>query len=80
MAKEFIKILLRLNEKNTVNISLDRISKRYGIDLINGFKDPDQWIIDTANKHTAGDTRRMANKILEDFRNQMLGNFSLEVP
>ncbi len=80
VAKEFIKILLRLNEKNTVNISLDRISKRYGIDLINGFKDPDQWIIDTANKHTAGDTRRMANKILEDFRNQMLGNFSLEVP
>ena len=80
VAKEFIKILLRLNETNTVNISLDRISKRYGIDLINGFKDPDQWIIDTANKHTAGDTRRMANKILEDFRNQMLGNFSLEVP
>jgi len=80
VAKEFIKILLRLNEKNTVNISLDRISKRYGIDVINGFKDPDQWIIDTANKHTAGDTRRMANKILEDFRNQMLGNFSLEVP
>ena len=80
VAKEFIKIILRLHKKNIPNVSINRISKRYGIDLIEGFQDPDQWILDTANKHTAGDTRRMANKLLEDFRNQMLGNFSIEVP
>ena len=80
VAKEFIKIILKLYEKNTNNISINKISKRYGVDLLDEFQDPDQWIFDTAKKHTAGNTRRMANKLLEDFRNQMLGNFSIEVP
>ena len=62
------------------NIPIKKISQRYGIDLLKGFKSPDEWIIDAAKKHTSGDKRRMANKLLEDFRNQMLGNFSLEVP
>ena len=80
VAKEFIKIILKLYEKNTNNISINKISNRYGVDLLDEFQDPDQWIFDTAKKHTAGNTRRMANKLLEDFRNQMLGNFSIEVP
>ncbi len=80
VANAFIKIIYSLHKKNTVNIPVYKISKRYGIDLLEGFKDPDKWIFDTANKHTSGDKRRMANKLLEDFRNQMLGNFSIEVP
>ncbi len=80
VAKEFIKILLRLYEKNTYTIPINKISQRYGINLLEGFVDPDRWIIDSANKHTGGDTKRMANKLLEDFRNQMLGNFSIEAP
>ncbi len=80
VAKEFIKIILRLHEKKAANISINKISQRYGIDLIDGFKNPEQWINDAALKHTSGDKRRMANKLLEDFRNQMLGKFSLEIP
>ena len=80
VAKEFIKILLRLYERNTYTIPINKISQRYGINLLEGFVDPDRWIIDSANKHTGGDTKRMANKLLEDFRNQMLGNFSIEAP
>ena len=49
-----------------------------GIDL--SFKDPDQWIKLASEKHTSGNQRRMANKLLEDFRTQMLGKICLEVP
>ena len=82
VAIEFIKIMSKLykNKNNTTNISLKKISQRYGIDLMNGFEDPEKWIFKAAKKHTSGDMRRMANKLLEDFRNQMLGNFALEVP
>ena len=80
VAIEFIKIMYKLHKKNPANISLKKISQRYGIDVMEGFKSPDQWITNAAQKHTSGDKRRMANKLLEDFRNQMLGNFALEVP
>jgi len=80
VAREFIKIIHNLHNNQIANISLSRISKRYGVDIINGFEDPDLWIKLTAEKHTSGDCRRMANKLLEDFRNQMLGNICLEVP
>ena len=80
VAIEFIKIILDLHKNNSANIPLNKISKRYGINLIQGLISPEQWVIDAAKKHTSGDKRRMSNKLLEDFRNQMLGNLSLEVP
>tara|TARA_Y100000589_G_scaffold101826_1_gene95966 strand:- start:480 stop:1346 length:867 start_codon:yes stop_codon:yes gene_type:complete len=80
VAIEFIKMLQKLNKNQISNISLKKISNRYGIDINEGFKDPNKWLILTAEKHTSGDLRRMANKLLEDFRNQLLGNICLEVP
>ena len=80
VAMEFIKMLQKLNKNQISNISLKKISNRYGIDINEGFKDPNKWLTLTAEKHTSGDLRRMANKLLEDFRNQLLGNICLEVP
>ena len=80
VAIEFIKMLQKLNKNQISNISLKKISNRYGIDINEGFKDPNKWLTLTAEKHTSGDLRRMANKLLEDFRNQLLGNICLEVP
>ena len=80
VAIEFIKMIQKLNKNHISNISLKKISNRYGIDINEGFKDPNKWLILTAEKHTSGDLRRMANKLLEDFRNQLLGNICLEVP
>ena len=80
VAIEFLKILLNLNCDKNANISTERISMRYGINLIDAMKAPEKWISDAAEKHTSGDRRRMSHKLLEDFRNQMLGNISLEVP
>ncbi len=80
VAREFLKIIIRLYTNPISNISLEQISKRYCIDFDQSFKDPDQWIKLASEKHTSGNQRRMANRLLEDFRTQMLGKICLEVP
>ena len=49
-------------------------------DRLKNFDSPHEWIDLVALKHTSGDKRRMAHKLLEDYRNQMLGKIALEVP
>ncbi len=80
VAIAFIKTIFRLEEDKNANISLQKISERYGVDLLKNFNRPHEWIDLAALKHTSGDRRRMAHKLLEDYRNQMLGKISLEVP
>ena len=80
VAIEFIKIISSLKEDKDANISLKKISNRYGVDIIKGFENPFDWINDAASKHTSGDRRRMSHKLLEDYRNQLLGKIALEVP
>ena len=80
VAIEFIKIIFRLNENKNANISLKKISDRYGVNLLKNYYSPYEWIGLLAIKHTSGDRRRMAHKLLEDYRNQMLGKIALEVP
>ena len=80
IAIEFLKIICKLNKDKNANISLAKISNRYGVDILKSFQSPYEWIDLAALKHTSGDRRRMAHKILEDYRNQMLGKISLEVP
>ena len=76
----FIKIISTLNKDKNANISVKQISNRYGVDIVKGFKSPSAWIDEAASKHTSGDKRRMSHKLLEDYRNQMLGKIALEVP
>tara|TARA_B100000161_G_scaffold226070_1_gene172213 strand:- start:76 stop:948 length:873 start_codon:yes stop_codon:yes gene_type:complete len=80
VAIEFIKIISSLKEDKDANISLKTISNRYGVDITKGFENPFDWINDAASKHTSGDRRRMSHKLLEDYRNQLLGKIALEVP
>ena len=80
VAIEFIKIISKLNKDKNSNISVKKISNRYGIDITKGFESPFKWIDEAASKHTSGNRRRMAYKLLEDYRNQMLGKIALEVP
>ena len=80
VAIEFIKIICKLKDDKNANISLTKISKRYGVDMIEKLDRPHEWIDLVALKHTSGDRRRMALKLLEDYRNQLLGKIALEVP
>ena len=76
----FIEIISTLIKDKNANISLKQISNRYGVDITKGFENPSDWIDEVASKHTSGDKRRMSHKLLEDYRNQMLGKIALEVP
>ena len=80
VAIEFIKIIFRLKEYKNANISLTKISNRYGVDILKNCDNPHEWIYLAALKHTSGDRRRMAHKLIEDYRNQMLGKIALEIP
>ena len=80
VAIEFLKIICKLSKDKNANISLTKISNRYGVDILKSFESPNEWIDLAAFKHTSGNRRRMAYKILEDYRNQMLGKIALEVP
>ena len=73
-------MICKLKKDKNANISLSKISERYGVDLLKNFDNPHEWIHLVALRHTSGDKRRMAHKLLEDFRNQMLGKIALEVP
>ncbi len=80
VAIEFIKIIAKLTKNKNANISVKKISDRYGVDILKGFQSPSEWIDDAASRHTSGDRKRMAYKLLEDYRNQFLGKISLELP
>ena len=80
VASEFIKIIFKLHKDKNANISLKKISQRYGVDIIKGFYNPFNWLDLASTKHASGNRRRMAHKLIEDYRNQMLGKICLEVP
>ncbi len=80
VAEEFIKILHKLHNNPISSISTKMITNRYGVDIKEAFKEPDKWLKLTASLHTSHDKKRMAYRLLEDFRTQMLGEICLEAP
>ena len=55
------------------NVDIKIWTNPEGKDVVNPFTHGSE-------KHTSGDKRRMSHKLLEDYRNQMLGKIALEVP
>jgi len=56
------------------------LQNRYGIFLNSQIKDKSSWLLSAAERHTSGDTLRMSQRLLDDFRKNLLGNISLELP
>jgi hypothetical protein len=59
------------------------LEQRYGIplaDLLAGGPDVEGWLEAAAERHTSGDSLRMATKLLDDFRCSRLGSIALELP
>jgi len=42
--------------------------------------DAHAWLAAAAARHTSGDTLRMAQRVLDDFRRSLLGPIALELP
>ncbi|WP_320666483.1 ribosome biogenesis GTPase YlqF [Prochlorococcus sp. MIT 1307] len=78
VAIAFIKTLHKLEINKMAGVPQGLLGQRYKLPFHT--EDADQWLIKVAERHTSGDKRRMAQRILDDFRKNLLGPISLELP
>ena len=76
----FLEILEKSEDLNTAGSSLHILKKRYGVDYSRIKTNAHEWLLSAAELHTSSDTRRMSQRLLDDFRKSLLGLISLEMP
>ena len=80
VAINFMKLLETLGSIKESGIKSMCLQNRYGIFVNGTIQDKSLWLLSAAERHTSGDIRRMAQRLLDDFRKNLLGNISLELP
>ena len=80
VAQAFLERLIGLQVDVAAGVVLSAVEKRYGIPLTGDTADPAIWVQRAAARHTSGDTARMAQRLLDDFRKSALGSIALELP
>jgi len=80
VAINFMKLLETLENTQEAGIKSMCLQNRYGIFVNEFIKDKYLWLLSAAERHTSGDTQRMSQRLLDDFRKNLLGNISLELP
>ncbi len=82
IAIAFLEIFKNLESKSGAGINPDLLIERYGLAMQEIHKDQNfsQWLLAVSERHTSGDTRRMSQRIIDDFRRTLLGLISLELP
>jgi ribosome biogenesis GTPase A len=82
-ARAFLQLLTLLEAEPAAGVPPGLVGKRYGIPLgvlPGGGPDVEGWLVTAAERHTSGDSLRMATKLLDDFRCARLGAIALELP
>lgn len=82
-ARAFLQLLTLLEAEPAAGVPSGLVGKRYGIPLgvlPGGGPDVEGWLVTAAERHTSGDSLRMATKLLDDFRCARLGAIALELP
>ena len=80
VAQAFLERLIGLQVEVAAGVVLSGVEKRYSIPLTGDTADPAIWLQQAAARHTSGDTARMAQRLLDDFRKSALGSIALELP
>ena len=80
VAIALLEMLGSLENDLSAGVSFELLQRRYGIPISPKRTDLNTWLISVAQRHTSGDTLRMAQRILDDFRKTLLGKISLELP
>ena len=80
VAIKFMSLLEKLEKFKEAGIKSMCLQNRYGIIFDESIKDKSSWLLSAAERHTSGDTMRMSQRLLDDFRKNLLGNISLELP
>jgi len=91
VAMAFVRMLAELEAVAMAGVPEGLLEKRYGM-AVQPVQLPGQaadapplpdahgWLEAAAARHTSGDTARMAQRLLDDFRRGMLGPIALELP
>jgi ribosome biogenesis GTPase A len=72
----FVALLARLQGESGGGVPAGLLETRYGVPGADGAA----WLEAAAGRHTSGDTSRMAQRLLDDFRKGKLGAIALELP
>ncbi len=80
VALAFLNLLSSLPERSFKGAPQVVLGNRYGAPYPQESDQVHQWLIQVAATHTSGDTARMAQRLLDDFRKTLLGAISLELP
>ncbi len=80
VAINFLHLLEKLENIQEAGIKSMCLQNRYGIFFNDYITDKSSWLLSAAERHTSGDTMRMSQRLLDDFRKNLLGNISLELP
>jgi ribosome biogenesis GTPase A len=86
VAMAFVQMLAGLESVAISGVKPGLLESRYGVPSQGASAEPDQnpdadgWLRAAAERHTSGDTARMAQRFLDDFRRGMLGPLALELP
>ncbi len=79
VAIAFLNLLQSLESNQVAGIKSDLLLKRYGI-CSKEISDTQTWLMEVSKRHTSGNTLRMSQRILDDFRKAFLGLIALELP
>jgi len=83
VALAFLRLLAVLAADPRAGVPPGLVQQRYGIalgELPAGAPDVETWLYAASERHTSGDTTRMATKLLDDYRCARLGAIALELP
>ncbi|MCS5697705.1 ribosome biogenesis GTPase YlqF [Cyanobium sp. FGCU-52] len=84
VALAFVRMLALLEGEPAAGVRHALVADRYGVPLLTSGKGDElavqQWLEAAAARHTSGDTARMAQRLLDDFRRSILGRIALELP
>jgi ribosome biogenesis GTPase A len=90
VALAFVTMLADLEAQPATGVAARVLERRYQVPVspLNGaappglgsLPDAENWLLAAAARHTSGDTARMAQRLLDDYRNGLLGPIALELP
>ena len=80
VALAFLEMLLALEQQPAASVQPQLLEKRYGIAIEAGPGAAHAWLSAAALRHTSGQSERMAQRLLDDYRRSVLGPIALELP
>jgi ribosome biogenesis GTPase A len=76
VALALLEQLAALAARPEAGVAAGMLERRYGVAAAPG----EPWLAATADRHTSGDTGRMAQRLLDDYRRGARGAMALELP